>query len=206
MPPALPVLAYHLIMTAYGFWLPNDPRGSWSDFVRSWELFLFGGPATRTRERRSLAREPHDRARRLEAKRHLAREPVVFTGLQARAIARGFASYVERSGLIVYACSILPSHVHLVIARHTCSIEQVARLLKGAATTELLREGLHPFAESAYRDGTLPSPWARKQWSVFLGDDPDILRAIRYVRNNPIREGRKPQHWSFITDFVPGCL
>lgn len=24
---------YHLIMTAYGFWLPNDPRGSWSEFV-----------------------------------------------------------------------------------------------------------------------------------------------------------------------------
>jgi len=56
----MPVLAYHLIMTAYGFWLPNDPRGSWSDFVRAWELFLFGGPATRTTERRSLARDPHD--------------------------------------------------------------------------------------------------------------------------------------------------
>ena len=25
------VLAYHLIMTAYGFWLPNEPRGSWSE-------------------------------------------------------------------------------------------------------------------------------------------------------------------------------
>lgn len=29
---------YHLIWGAYGFWLPNDPRGSWSDFVYSWEL------------------------------------------------------------------------------------------------------------------------------------------------------------------------
>src|SRR5256885_9336243 len=34
---------------------PNDPRGSWSDFVRSWELFRYG-PATKTTERRSLAR------------------------------------------------------------------------------------------------------------------------------------------------------
>ena len=32
------VLAYHLILTNYGFWLPNDPRGSWSEFVRAWEL------------------------------------------------------------------------------------------------------------------------------------------------------------------------
>ena len=24
------VLGYHIIRTAYGFWLPNDPWGSWS--------------------------------------------------------------------------------------------------------------------------------------------------------------------------------
>jgi len=196
------VLAYHLIMTAYGFWLPNDPRGSWSDFVRSWELFLFGGPATRTQERRSLAREPHDVAKRLEAKRHLARKPVEFTGLQARAIARGFASYVERSGLIVFACSILPRHVHMVVARHTCSIEQVARLLKGAATSELLREGLHPFGDAPYRDGTIPTPWARKQWSVFLDDDHSTRRAIRYTANNPERERKRPQQYSFLSPFT----
>ncbi len=197
-----PVLAYHLIITAYGFWLPNDPRGSWSDFVRAWELFLFGGPATRTRERRSLARDPHDVAKRLEAKRHLARPPVEFTGTQARAIARGFASYVERSGVLIHACSILPKHVHLVVARHTYSIEQITRLLKGAATTELLREDLHPFAHTPYDDGSIPAPWACKQWSVVLGSKDDILRAIRYVEYNPLEDRKPAQHWSFITPFI----
>lgn len=33
---------YHVIMPMYGFWLPNDPRGSWSEFVRKWELVRFG--------------------------------------------------------------------------------------------------------------------------------------------------------------------
>ena len=198
-----PVFAYHLIITAYGFWLPNDPRGSWSDFVRSWELFLFGGPATRTQVRRSLAREPHDVAKRLEAKRHLVREPVVFTGVQARAIARGFASYVERSGLVIYACSILPKHVHLVVKRHTCAIEQVARLLKGAATAQLLKEGLHPFSDTPYRDGSIPTRWARHAWSVFLHEDAEVVRAIRYTRGNPQKEGKRPQTFSFITPF-PG--
>jgi hypothetical protein len=28
------VIAYHLIWTAYGWWLPNDPRGSGSHLVR----------------------------------------------------------------------------------------------------------------------------------------------------------------------------
>ena len=32
------VIAYHLIWTAYGWWLPNDPRGSGSDEVRKDEL------------------------------------------------------------------------------------------------------------------------------------------------------------------------
>ncbi|HUT10853.1 MAG TPA: hypothetical protein VMY42_10175 [Thermoguttaceae bacterium] len=48
------VLAYHVIFGAYGFWLPNDPRGSWSDFVGSWELARFG-KATKVSTRRSLA-------------------------------------------------------------------------------------------------------------------------------------------------------
>jgi len=29
------VIAYHLIWTAYGCWLPNDPRGSGSRTIRS---------------------------------------------------------------------------------------------------------------------------------------------------------------------------
>jgi hypothetical protein len=36
------LLAAHIIFTAYGFWLPNDPRGSWSEWVAAWELFRFG--------------------------------------------------------------------------------------------------------------------------------------------------------------------
>ena len=31
------ILAYHSIFSMYGFWLPNDPRGSGSDYVASIE-------------------------------------------------------------------------------------------------------------------------------------------------------------------------
>jgi hypothetical protein len=40
------IRGYHVIFGAYGFWLPNDPRGSWSEFVGSWELFRFGAATT----------------------------------------------------------------------------------------------------------------------------------------------------------------
>lgn len=33
------IVGHHIIIGMYGFWLPNDPRGRWSDFVRSWDLY-----------------------------------------------------------------------------------------------------------------------------------------------------------------------
>ena len=76
------VLGYHVIFSAYGFWLPNDPRGPWSDFVGAWELFLAGGKATTTTEHRALHRDPHDRAKRLATKQRLDRPAVKFSGLE----------------------------------------------------------------------------------------------------------------------------
>jgi REP element-mobilizing transposase RayT len=196
--PRLPVIAYHLILTFYGFWLPNDPRGSWSDFVRAWELRRFG-PATKTNERRSLACDKHNVRKRLEAKGALAREPVHLDGVQARAVIRGFSRYVDRSGIKVFACAILPEHVHMVVGRHSYSIEEIARHLKADATTELNREGLHPFRDFPYRNGSLPSPWARGEWKCFIDKDDYVRNAVGYVNRNPIREGHAAQSWSFVS-------
>ena len=192
------VLAYHLIMTAYGFWLPNEPRGSWSEVVQSLESCPSSVPATKVDTTRSAAHKPYDRELKRRMTNALARDPVEFSGLQARAIARGFANYVERVGLIICACSILRRHVHMVIMRHTCDIEQVARLLKGAATAQLIAEDLHPFENEPYSNGRLPTPWTRHCWAPFLWTEEDIQRAIRYVEKNPIRDGLKPQHWNFL--------
>jgi hypothetical protein len=42
------------------------------------------------------------------------------------------------------------------------------------------------------------------RWKVFLNNDVDVSRAIRYVENNAVKEKKKPQRWSFITPFSPG--
>lgn len=44
---------YHVILRMYGVWLPNDPRGSWSDTVYQWELLQYGRP-THSIARKSL--------------------------------------------------------------------------------------------------------------------------------------------------------
>jgi len=138
------VRAYHVIFIAYGFWLPNDPRGSWSDYVRSWEIFRHG-PATKTDLRRSHARDEHD-------------------------------------------------HVHAVIARGAHEIEKIVGQFKREATKQLRRNALHSFGHIA----DPPSPWARRGWNVFLNSDEAIRRSIRYVEQNPVKEGKPPQKWSFV--------
>jgi REP element-mobilizing transposase RayT len=192
------VLGYHVTFAIYGFWLPNDPRGSWSTSVGSEELRRFG-PATKTTARHSLARSPHDRTLRLAAKEALERRPVSFTGVQARAVGRGFAEYVRQSGLPVWACSILPEHVHLVLGRFRRTVEQVVIQLKAAATRRLLADDLHPFQPPA---GTRPHHcWVRGQWKVFLNAPADIARCVRYVENNPLKDGKPSQVgiWPFVT-------
>lgn len=153
------VLWYHLIMTAYGFWLPNDPRGSWSEFVGSWELYKFGD-ATKTNEKRSLAHEPHDVAARRAAKRALLYPPVRFDDEQRAAVADGFGNAVTESNYVLHALCIGHDHSHAIVARHDeRTIEQVARHLKSKATMELARRGIHPLQEFRKNDGSIPTPW-----------------------------------------------
>ena len=130
---AMPVLAYHAIITAYGFWLPNDPRGAWSEFVRCWEIAKFG-KATKVSTHRSVAAASHDCQQRLRAKESLRYPAVSFTGLQAQSVGNGFRRAIAESGYTVCACAILSEHAHLVILRHKHRIEQVIAHLKGRAT------------------------------------------------------------------------
>jgi len=194
------VIGYHAIFGAYGFWLPNDPRGSWSDFVGAWELFRYG-PATKTTETCSLAHHQHDVGLRLAAKQALQYPPVKFTGLQAKTIGEAFGNYARKTGLVIRACAILPEHVHIVVDRFRVSIEQIVIQLKGDATEELLRRNLHPFGHIRLPDGRAPKCWARGEWKVFVVTEDDLGNAIRYVQDNPVKEGKPKQQWSFVAPF-----
>ena len=192
------VFAYHIIFAAYGFWLPNDPRGSWSDFVASWELLKFG-KATRTNERRSLAHDPHDHAKRLEAKRALKHAPVMFSGHQAWSIAKGFAQAADEGRYAFLACSVLPDHVHAVLLRHERPVKQIVGHLKARGSQRLVADGRHPFEDGTGCNGKARhTPWVEGCWKVYLDSQSDIERAVEYVEQNPVKEGKPVQRWSFI--------
>lgn len=191
------VLAYHVTFGTYGFWLPNDPRGSNSDYVRAPHLRPFG-TATKVTDRRSHAADPHDAGLRTAAKRALMYQPVVLNGVQAREVGHAFQMQTTRSGFVIVAGAILPTHVHMVVLRHRYRVEQVVNLLKGAATRRLAELAMHPFQQIV--DGR-PSPWERELRKVFLFSPGAIEEKIRYVEDNPVKEGKPKQTWSFVSRY-----
>ena len=170
--------------------------------VRVWELHRFG-PATKVATRRSLAGEPHDYALRIAAKEVLRYPPVVFTGRQALAVAHGFQNAIARSGFRLYACCVLPDHVHAVVARHRIMHRQIMNQLKGEGSKALAAEGMHPFQNTFLPDGMRHTPWIEKGWGVFLDSPEAVRRAIAYVEQNPSKEGRPCQRWSFVEPYNP---
>jgi hypothetical protein len=69
-------------------------------------------------------------------------------------------------------------------------IGRIAGHLKTRAKQRLASEGLWPDAERPV--------WGHGNWKVFLDTYEDVARAMAYVEENPAKEGKPPQRWSFV--------
>ncbi len=187
-------------MTMYGYWLPNDPRGSWSDFVGRWELVRFGEPRRTLLKKSLFELTTQEVAARNAAQRTLLHPPVTLSDNQVKSIAAGFAEVARKNEYTIWACAIMQQHIHMVIARHTYNVEQIVTLLKGAATRRVIEDRCHPMQQFE-ADGRLPTMWARGCWKVYLDTDESIINAIRYVEQNPIEEGQSKQGWTWVIPY-----
>ena len=193
-------ITYHLVFGCYGFWLPNDPRRSWSRYVGSRKL-LFFGKATTVNTHHSLAHDVHDHEHRLAAKNSLKYPPVKFNGHQALDVIHGIELARVQSRYQIFALCVMPDHVHTVIAVHENDPKRIIGHLKSKATQRLTEEGRHPLLRGPDREA--PTPWTRGGWCVYLDNDEEVKRAIDYVDQNPVKEGLRRQNWSFIDPYPP---
>ena len=173
------LLGFHVIFSTYGYWLPNDPRGSWSDWIRNWELLRFG-PATKVETRESVAGVKHDAESRKLAKKSLAYSEVFLTwpagfGGRRRFSHRGRGGRL-RSTRLLDSC---PSTSTWCWGRMRDNIDRIVGHLKARATQQLNRQGIHPLAAYRQADGTTPSPWCRNCWKVFIYSQRHLRDAIR---------------------------
>ncbi len=184
------VLAYHLILTGYGHWLPNDPRGSMSTNVVAGKLLSlrimhFG--RKRTQPPRTALKDFY-----LNAEHQLEHTILWFDSAKRQIISDAFSEVVESRRYTCFACAILANHAHVIIRKHRDRAEDMILELKSASAIQLRRlddvPGDHPV-------------WSSDRYKKFLSTAEDVERTMRYVERNPRREGMAPQRCSFVVPY-----
>ena len=185
------VIAYHLVWTIYGVWLPNDPRGSGSAEVRRDDLAALGDTHL---GRKHVQPAGHTIRKFYNEATPLLQHSVVRLDERAReSAACGLAESIAQHRYTVYACAVMPDHVHLVVRKHRHSAEEMLRNLKALSRKRLVADG--------FVDERHPAWTAGDGWKAFL-DHPDaVRRTITYVENNPVKDGLLPQRWDFVTAY-----
>ena len=184
------VIAHHLVWTGYGWWLPNDPRGSTSrtisnDWIAELGQLHFG--RKKTQPSGEVVREFYEQAA------EVLRFPLLnFDDRQIQIIASAFAEEIGRQRYTCYACAIMPDHVHVLIRKHKHKAEDMIVNLQRTSRLRL--------SASATVDPDHPV-WTAGGWKGFLDSPDSIRRTIRYIDDNPIKVKRPKQHWPFITEY-----
>src|SRR5262245_22677965 len=106
------VVAYHLIWTNYGTWLPNDPRGSGSKGVDTSVLAELGDEDLGRKKIQPARGKVHAF---YESAEPLLQFPVIrFDAEQRSVIAEAFGDTIRAHQYTCYACAIMPDHSHFV--------------------------------------------------------------------------------------------
>jgi REP element-mobilizing transposase RayT len=182
------ILAYHLIWTAYGWWLPNDLRGSMSRAIASDVLKELGELHFGRKRVQPTSREI--RAFYERAKDLLKFPLMTFAPEEVDTISRSFAREIKRRAYTCYACAIMPDHVHVLIRKHRDSAEQMIANLQDASREAVLDLRIHPNGHPV---------WGGHGWKVFLDSPDDIRRTIRYIEENPVNLRMPRRSWGFVT-------
>jgi len=184
------VIAYHLIWTAYGYWLPNDPRGSMSKTIACDVITELGALHYGRKKVQPAAREVREFRNRA---RNVLKYPLLDFGLpDISAIADGLAEAIRRQSYTCYACAIMPEHVHALIRKHKHQAEDMLENLQESSALWLRTAGL--------RSSDHPV-WGGPGWKVFLDTPTDICRTIRYIEENPVKWRLPGQQWPFVKPY-----
>lgn len=185
------VIAYHLIWTAYGCWLPNDPRGSGSKVVRNDVLAELGDLHYGRKRVQPAGREVR---RFYQQARPLLQHPALeFDAAAREEIGRAFGEVISTQRYTCYACVVMPDHVHLLLRKHRDLAEDMMGWLQEASRYRLYDMGHRPPDHPVWTSGS--------GWKVFLDHPDEVRRTVGYIERNPSPLGLPPQHWPFVRPY-----
>ncbi len=184
------VRASHLILTGYGHWLPNDPRGSGSTELRKLGLQQFG----EIHHGRKRVQPPRSELRAFyrAAEPALKHDTIWFDESHRIAIAINVCATIKRCGYTLWAFAVLRNHIHLLLRTHRDdSLTMLCNIAEDS------HDALHE-----RRLAPVDHPvWSARPHKVYLKTSDDLRGRIKYVNDNPMKEGLPPQRWDFVTPF-----
>jgi REP element-mobilizing transposase RayT len=190
------VAGFHLIWTAYGWWLPNDPRGSSSHEIRVEPIAELGEPHHGRKERQPSGKEIREFYQK--ASDVLKHPLLTFSDPEIELIGETFKEVINDRNYTCYGCAIMPDHVHILIRKHRDHAEDMVDNLHEASRAKLI--------EAGSRAPTHPV-WGGPGWKRFLYTQQDFERVAEYIRQNPIMARRPEQIWPFVKKYdgwMPG--
>lgn len=185
------VIAYHLVWTAYGWWLPNDPRGSGSRTVNSDVIAELGELHFGRKKVQPAGREVRKFYQRAA---QVLRYPLLSFDEAARAaVAAAFGEVIAAERYTCYACAVMPDHVHILIRKHRHRSEDMIENLQRHSRLRL--------SEQCFRAPDHPTWTAGAGRHVFLDHPDEVRRTIRYIEQNPVKLRLPSQSWPFVTPY-----
>ena len=188
------VIAVHLVLSGYGHWAVNDPRGSGSsDFIdlkfEPLGKIHFGRkpqPEQPTRRELKAFHAQHE---------ELLNFPIFWIDDPIReAMAQAISEVIGVQGYTCYACAICGNHVHLLIRTH-----------KHDALTiwNHFAEGIRRRLRLRFRQEISPHHpvISARPYKVFLYNPDQVWDRIDYVERNPLKEKLPPQRWEFVIPY-----
>ncbi len=184
------IIASHIILTGYGHWLPNDPRGSMSQGIREDSIRPLGpvhhgrkDPFPDRSEIREFYRDARDRVK----------HPILwFEAPHRDCIGRAIGELIRAERFTCYACAVLADHVHLLFRRHRVRPNEMLVMLRDCTRKCLEEQQLFPDEHPV--------------WSLDVNirhrDTPQGVRStIDYIWRNFEKHRIPPQHWEFVVPY-----
>ncbi len=184
------VIAHHLILTGYGHWLPNDPRGSMSLEAYTPKLAQLA-EAHFGRKKKQPSRDEL-RGFYRKARKYLAYDVLWFDSAERQAIAEAIGEVIRRERLTCYACAVLSNHAYLLIRKHKLKGEEMSGFFKDASREKLQQANMalpeHPVFSADVCD--------------FYKSDTRAVRAcIKYIQDHFGKHKLPEVEYEFVTPY-----
>jgi len=184
------VIAHHLILTGYGHWLSNDPRGSMSMRTYCPELAEFAKNHFGRRKVRPSRQEL--RAFYREAQKRLSYPVLWWDGTERRALVEALGNAVRKENLTCYACAVLRNHAHLLIRKHRLKGEQMLGPLKEAGREALCARSMAPADHPVF---------SADRCCIFKSTPEAVRACVEYIERNCVKHNLTPASCDFVTEY-----